>query len=194
MSNVKSSGKKYKKTQTRLHSVCESTEGIYLCHGGYLLIADCVFVPVRFWIVSLLRTCSAKLKCEEFLRLLLSLTLSDFQGVFLFDIFTNFPGSNSWILRGKKIWYIYGTGISESVQFRAVWSDSRELLTPAAGMCSTECHSIESVSICLLILLPGSQLQVAQGGSQRSSAGEGRPSSPPHGGLSACWECKYISQ
>lgn len=42
---------------------------------------------------------------------------------------------------------------------------------------------LESVSICSLILFPGSQLQVAQGGSQRRRrAGEGRQSSFPMGG------------
>lgn len=41
---------------------------------------------------------------------------------------------------------------------------------------------LESVSICSLILLPGSQLQVAQGGSQRRRAGQGRQSSFPRGG------------
>lgn len=41
---------------------------------------------------------------------------------------------------------------------------------------------LESVSICSLILLPGSQLQGAQGGSQRRRAGEGRQSSFPRGG------------
>lgn len=41
---------------------------------------------------------------------------------------------------------------------------------------------LESVSICSLILLPGSQLQGAQGGSQRRRAGEGRQSSFLGGG------------
>lgn len=42
---------------------------------------------------------------------------------------------------------------------------------------------LESVSICSLISLPGSQLQVAQGGSQRTRAGEERQISCPWGGL-----------
>lgn len=42
---------------------------------------------------------------------------------------------------------------------------------------------LESVSICSLISLPGSQLQVAQGGSQRTRAGEERQIRCPWGGL-----------